>query len=305
MKKTIIILLCCLCCNTLAAQDALWITGSAVPDGTQQLTRYPDGKFSFTGALNAGELKVMTTAQYQQGTTLFLAPQLVDSYLVNFGLNYVTTSDTTRAGWVVSFQEDTYRFTIDTGSRRLTGELFLPWNELLIAGSAFAGGSDNVEWKRDNMLPFTRSHDDPYVFEWTGYLGLFDGVVEPGRFKFEGQTTWGPRELHPYTHDEDILTSTLVRFGGDDTKWRVSQPGVYHIRIDLLHQTVEAELLQADGSTAEGDSRHVQPSTVSTPTSQTEETPAVYSLDGRRRTTAVRGLNILRASNGMVRKVWK
>lgn len=224
---------------TATAQDALWATGSAVPGGTQQLARRPDGVFRFAGPLNQGELKIQTTAEFQKGTTQFLKPQLQDSYLVNFGLNYTLTSDETQPGWVVSFAEDTYRFLIDTDSRKLTGELLLPWNEVLIAGSAFEGGSDGTEWKRDNMLPFTRDEENPYVFTWTGELGDFGGV-EPGRFKLEGQMTWGPRELHPFTQDEDILQAGEARIGGSDTKWHVSQPGTYTITVDLLNETVKA-----------------------------------------------------------------
>ena len=90
-----------------AAQDALWATGSAVPDGTTvQLTRRPDGKFTYTGPLNAGELKIMTTATPTDATQ-YLTPQQADSYLVNYGLTYVLTNDAGREGWYVSFQEDT------------------------------------------------------------------------------------------------------------------------------------------------------------------------------------------------------
>ena len=191
----------------------------------------------------AGELKIMTTAEFQKGITQFLKPQLIDSYLVNFGLGYTLTSDETQPGWVVSFAEETYRFLVDTRNRKLSGELMLPWNEVLIAGSAFQGGSDGTEWKRDNMLPFVRDHENPYVFTWTGELGDFGGV-EPGRFKLEGQMTWGPRELHPFTQDEDILNAGESRIGGDDTKWHVSQPGTYRITVDLFNETVKAELLQ-------------------------------------------------------------
>ena len=225
--------------TSLHAQQGLWATGSAVPGGTQQLTVRPDGLFRFAGPLNEGELKVMTTPTYEQGVTQFLKPQLVDSYLINYGLSYTLTSDESQPGWVVSFAEDNYRFLVDTGSRKLTGELVYPWNELLIAGSAFEGGSDGTEWKRDNMLPFTRDHENPYVFTWTGELGDFGGV-EPGRFKLEGQMTWGPRELHPFTQDEDILDAGNARTGGDDTKWHVSQPGTYTITVDLFNETVKA-----------------------------------------------------------------
>lgn len=226
----------------VVAQDALWATGSAVPDGTTvQLTRRPDGKFIYTGPLNDGELKIMTTATPTAGTQ-YLTPQQADSYLVNYGLTYVLTTDANREGWYVSFKEDTYRFVVDTGKRTVTGELLLPWNELLIAGSAITDGANNVEWNRDNMLPFTRSHDNPYVFTWEGWLGHFD-VVEPDRFKLEGQMTWGPRELHPYSQDEDILTSTQFRQGGDDTKWHVYQEGRYRITVDLFHETIRAEII--------------------------------------------------------------
>jgi hypothetical protein len=105
------------------------------------------------------------------------------------------------------------------------------------------------------MLPFERDHEDPYVFTWTGELGIFSGVVEPGRFKLEGQMTWGPRELHPFTQDEDILGARQMRQGGDDTKWRVSKAGTYRITVNLFHETIEAELL-TDAQQSETDGIH-------------------------------------------------
>jgi hypothetical protein len=240
MKKIIICLMFLSSAVYVGAQNSLWAAGSAVPGEPQQLEKRPDGLFQYTGVLSPGELKIMTTAEYQSGVTQFLCPQLVDTYLVNNGQTYVTVSDSARAGWVVSFQEDTYKFLVNTSSRTVRGELFLPWNEVLIAGSAHDGGSDNIEWKRDNMLPFTRDHNDPYVFTWTGRLAVRDGVIEPGRLKLEGQMTWGPRELHPYTQDEDILTSTQFRQGGDDTKWHVYEAGVYRITVDLYNETIQA-----------------------------------------------------------------
>ena len=281
------------------AQNALWATGSAVPNGTQELVKQPDGKFRYTGALNAGELKIMTTATYQEGTTQFLAPQLVDSYVINYGLKYTLTKDETKEGWVVSFQEDTYRIIIDTNGSTLKGELFLPWNELLIAGSAFYGGSDNVEWKRDNMLPFTRDHENPYVFEWTGELGIYDNVIEPGYFKLEGQMTWGPRELHPYEQGEDIRDAKLCRIGGDDTKWRVTIPGTYRIRVNLLEQTIEGQLITG----SEADGQGISPNCPSLTLPQGKGT--LYDMQGRRQQNMQRGLNIVRQPDGSYRKVYR
>ena len=277
--------------------EELWATGSAVPEGTCPLIKRPDGQFRFAGPLNAGELKIMTTEVYQEGVTQFLKPQLADSYLINYGLNYVVTSDVEQPGWVVSFQEDTYRFLVDPVARRVTGELMLPWNEVFIAGSAFEGGADNREWNRNGMLPFERDHDNPYVFSWTGQLAPYDNVVEPGRFKLEGQMTWGPRELHPYVQDENLLESTQMRMGGDDTKWRVYTEGTYHIVVDLFNETFHAELLsdhllpQEDGvgemKAEPGNTAH-----------------EVYSIDGIRLPQMQKGLNILRTSDGRVRKVF-
>ena len=93
------------------------------------------------------------------------------------------------------------------------------------------------------MLSFTRDRENPYVFTWEGWLGHFN-VVEPDRFKLEGQMTWGPRELHPFTQDEDIRTATQFRQGGDDTKWHVYQEGYYRITIDLSHETIHAEVIE-------------------------------------------------------------
>ena len=277
--------------------EELWATGSAVPEGTCPLIKRPDGQFRFAGPLNAGELKIMTTEVYQKGTTQFLKPQLADSYLINYGLNYVVTSDVEQPGWVDSFQEDTYRFLVDPVARRVTGELMLPWNEVFIAGSAFEGGADNREWNRNGMLPFERDHDNPYVFSWTGQLAPYDNVVEPGRFKLEGQMTWGPRELHPYVQDENLLESTQMRMGGDDTKWHVYAEGTYHIVVDLFNETFHAELL----------SDHLLPQEDGVGEMKAEPgntAPEVYSIDGVRLPQMQKGLNILRSSDGRVRKVF-
>lgn len=280
--------------------ERLWATGTAVEEGSVELTRRPDGLFRFAGALKDGELKIQTTETFQKGVTQFLKPQLVDSYLINNGLRYTVTSDESQPGWVVSFSEETYRFLVDPAAHTVRGELCLPWNEVLIAGSAFAGGSNNVEWNRNAMLPFERDHEDPYVFTWTGELGIFSGVVEPGRFKLEGQMTWGPRELHPFTQDEDILGARQMRQGGDDTKWRVSKAGTYRITVNLFHETIEATLL-TDAQQSETDGIHsleAQPSL-----SERALSPVYYDANGMHLQHPRRGLNLVRMDDGTVRKV--
>jgi len=264
------------------------------------LVKRPDGQFRFSGPLNAGEVKIRTTEEYQQGTTRYLMPQLTDSYLINYGLKYSLTSDSAKAGWQVLFQEDTYRFIVNTGSQTVTGEVMLPWNEVLIAGSAFIGGSDNIEWKRDNMLPFVRDHENPYVFTWIGELGIYDNVIEPGHFKLEGQMTWGPRELHPYTDDEDPLNSTQVCLGGPDRKWFIRTPGKYKITVDLFAETFHAELLNGVNREETSGIEQVEKSA-----EKGTEVKAVYDLQGRSQQKLQRGLNIVRNADGTVKKVLK
>ena len=302
MKKILLIFVTAIAwaAQPLMAQDNLWATGSAVPGGIQQLVKRPDGQFRFSGPLNAGEVKIRTTEEYQQGTTRYLMPQLTDSYLINYGLKYSLTTDSAKAGWQVLFQEDTYRFLVNTSSQTVTGEVMLPWNEVLIAGSAFIGGSDNIEWKRDNMLPFVRDHENPYVFTWIGELGIYDNVIEPGHFKLEGQMTWGPRELHPYTDDEDPLNSTQVCLGGPDRKWFIRTPGKYKITVDLFAETFHAELLNGVNREETSGIEQVEKSA-----EKGTEVKAVYDLQGRSQQKLQRGLNIVRNADGTVKKVLK
>ncbi len=302
MKKILLIYVTAIAwaAQPLMAQDNLWATGSAVPGGIQQLVKRPDGQFRFSGPLNAGEVKIRTTEEYQQGTTRYLMPQLTDSYLINYGLKYSLTTDSAKAGWQVLFQEDTYRFIVNTSIQTVTGEVMLPWNEVLIAGSAFIGGSDNIEWKRDNMLPFVRDHENPYVFTWIGELGIYDNVIEPGHFKLEGQMTWGPRELHPYTDDEDPLNSTQVCLGGPDRKWFIRTPGKYKITVDLFAETFHAELLNGVNREETSGIEQVEKSA-----EKGTEVKAVYDLQGRSQQKLQRGLNIVHNADGTVKKVLK
>ena len=219
------------------AQNELWITGSAVPGGTQKLETFPDGQFKFAGALNEGELKVITT-DGEQANTQYLAPRYFESYVVNKGLAYSKTRSAESAAWIVPFAEDRYKFVVDTKTQTLTGEIFVPWREVYLAG-----GACEIGWQAFVMLPFTQDAEDPYVFTWTGELRQRNEYVEPRRFKLQGQNTWDPKNLHPYTQDEPCLTSTQMRHGGDDTKWEIDKDGVYRLTVNVFRDTFKAEYL--------------------------------------------------------------
>lgn len=113
--------------NVVCAQtyDELWITGSAVPGGLQKLEKFPDNEFKFAGKLVDGEVKIINTEGVNENT-VYLKPRYVDSNIVSNGLAYTTSTDASAPGWVVLFDDERYKFTVNTSTRKVSGELFSP-----------------------------------------------------------------------------------------------------------------------------------------------------------------------------------
>ena len=221
-----------------AAAQTLFISGSAVPGGVQQLTATPDGGFKYAGTLLAGELRLQTTKKAGRDTR-YLVPLLKDACIANKGLGYKETTDATAAAWQVPVGEDHYRFTVNPHVRVLRGEIVVPWGELFIAG-----GATEVGWKCEGkMLLMKQSLDNPYVWTWEGELKRHPEVEEPASFKFQGQDRWHPKALHPYRQDADMLTDGMLRTGGDDTKWTLTKDGRYRITVDIFKETIKAEYI--------------------------------------------------------------
>lgn len=241
MKRNILITLSFIICQLVfcpAGAQSLWITGSAVPGGIQQLTATPDGNFKYAGSLQAGELRVQTTKKAGKDTR-YLTPLLPDASIANKGIGYTETTDAEAAGWQVPVSEDRYRFTVNRHVRLLRGEIFQPWGELFIAG-----GATEVGWKCEGkMLLMKQDVENPCLWSWEGELKNHPDVEEPRSFKFQGQDRWNPKSLHPYKQDTDILEDQQMRTGGDDTKWTISREGTYRISVDVFHETVKAEVI--------------------------------------------------------------
>lgn len=244
--------------TTATAQDNLWITGSAVPGGTQQLVKCPSGIFKYAGTLNEGELKIMTS-ETPEATTKYYNPRYVQSYIINNGIEYNSSTSKTADPWIVPFTDNRYRIVVNTQSRKVTGELFVPWKEVFMAGGAASCG-----WHAFVMVPFTQDANDPNVFTWTGQLanGLGDANEQPQRFKLMGQDSWDPKSLHPYVQDEPILESTQMRYRETDDKWSIDRDGIYRITVNVFHETINAEYLgtrATENTTGIGESTTAQP----------------------------------------------
>ena len=238
--RTLFILIGLMTTLTLPAQQytQLWITGTAVPGGTQKLEKVSDNDFKYSGSLMAGELKVITTKKVGKKTQ-FLSPTLPDANVANHGINYTVTSDIKSESWQVVVDDEHYRLHVNPERKMLHGEICQPWGELFIGG-----GATDTGWKEGKMQLMNQQTDNPYIWTWEGELKRHEGVEEPTSFKFQGQNRWYPKALHPYVQGTDILRDKRLRIGGDDTKWSITKDGVYRITIDIFNEKVQAELIK-------------------------------------------------------------
>ena len=189
-----------------------WIVGTAVPDFAQKMERTPDGGFMYAGPLKAGEARITTSLQNDAAVQ--------------------------SPAWQVYFTEDLYRVFVNTQKGEIRGEIFRPWGELFIGGGVTENG-----WDNKHMQPFTQSADDPCVWTWTGELRPHSQFKEPNAFKLEGQLKWGPKELHPFTAQADVLETSQIRLGGNDDKWQLSRAGRYRLTVNVFKLTMKAEFL--------------------------------------------------------------
>ncbi len=220
----------------------LWITGSAVPGGTQPLEVCPENLVKFHGTLNQGELYIINTDGIREGTK-FLSPRQVDANIVNDGIAYFMTTKQEGAAWAVDFNADNYRFTVNTSKANIRGELVTWLLELYLGGGCVAPNQTD-DWYIEKFQPMVNSTTDRNIWTWVGELKNYPGNIESKRFKLLAQRSWTPKSLHPYTQDEALLTSSKINTnGGGDHKWAISKDGFYKITVDAFRETIKAEYL--------------------------------------------------------------
>ena len=238
---------------TASAQSRLYVRGSAVPGGVQQLTRFSTSTsgrytFKFHGKLLPGDLYI-TTTDVPRSSSYYYAPKLVDACIVTDAVGYSQKRDSVGSEWAVLFEADNYRFTVDTYSKEVSGELFSRWYEAWICGGCVAdeqgkGTNEEGHWQITAGQQMEQNWNDPNVFEWTGLLKNYTYNDEPRRFKINGQYGWSPKVLHPFTQDASILTASQIWYNGSqDYKWRIINDGYYRIRINVFEETIEGEYL--------------------------------------------------------------
>ena len=230
----------------------LYARGTAIPGGIQELTAFNSkGCFKYHGKLLPGTFVLTTTEQHRAGARYY-KPAQFETNVVNNGVSYTSTSDSTQAAWTVLFEADNYRFTVtptSTTTGTMKGELFTWWYETWICGGCVEDnqtpGAGN--WQISSGKAMEQSSLNPYEWTWTGELKNYTSNDEPKRFKINGQYGWSPKVLHPFKQDESILTSTEVWYNGtSDYKWSIAQDGCYRITVNVFEETIRGEYFGYD-----------------------------------------------------------
>lgn len=236
----------------VAAQTRLYVRGSAVPGGVQELERFTTTSsttyvFKFHGTLLPGNLYITTTAE-PKTSSYYFKPKFVDTNIVCAATTYTNQRDSIGAEWSVLFEADNYRFTVTPSAKTVAGELFTPWYEAWICGGCVEDeqgkGTEPGHWQLTSGKAMEQDWENPYLWTWTGELKNYTYNDEPKRFKINGQYGWSPKVLHPFTQDASILTAKYVWYNGSsDYKWSIAKDGYYRITVDVFRETIKGEYL--------------------------------------------------------------
>lgn len=222
--------------------DELWISGTAILDGTVKLLKKePEtGKFIYGGGLLQGDYKIRTTATVNENTR-YIVP--VEEYTdVTGETGFQITADADVPGWEVIVDDPVYKIGIHLLTKKSNAEILTSAKKLYLVGGATAIG-----WNAGNAIELVQDSEVAGLFVFDGELKIRDENVEPNAFKILGQPDWGPYSLHPYTTDESILNSSSfaesINGSFADNKWIIgeNQQGRYVINVNWLTETVEAE----------------------------------------------------------------
>lgn len=331
-----ILLLCVAFCQQAYSQTRLYVRGSAVPGGIQELEKFSrngtGNNFKFHGRLVPGKLYICTATS---ASARLYKPRQLEANIIGPKIAYTSAaaSDSLNCGWTVSVESDNYRFTVtpsSTSAGTVTGEIFARWYEAWIVGGCVQDVQDanDHSWELTAGRKMEQSWWDPHVFTWIGLLKNYTWNEQPKRLKIIGQYGWGPKSVHPFKQDEQLASASQLWYSygdvtwgsADDNKWSIGKDGYYSIELDVFRETIHAEYLgeeepdvTAIGSTADDKlsvrTRGLQMEV----TSSNVLTVQLYDLGGNlvqaetgsmlTITAPKHGVYILRTSEGKARKV--
>jgi starch-binding outer membrane protein SusE/F len=213
--------------------STLYMVGDAAPNGWDNnnaaaltpITSEPGG-FSYTGPLNAGELKFLTTLgqwipSYNKGSdtaSLF--------YRTDFGQPDDKFIIANRGNFILKINIIDLTISIEETAHPLTP----PYSRLWIVGDASPNG-----WNID--APNEMRVDNGNLFEFS-----YNEILKVGEFKIPTTTgNWGTDFYMPVTDHQDLSSNDveLVKGGSPDKKWQITTAGAYKIKLDLYNTKID------------------------------------------------------------------
>ena len=208
----------------------LFLIGDATPNGWNLSRATPMiidmdhlSAFSWTGQMHKGEFKLLTS------DTAWI-PCFVRDSVDETKMIYRETEETyPDFKWTIT-KTGNYRITADVEALTMAIEYLggEAYSHVYMIGDATPGG-----WSWDNITEM--SHPEANIF-------TYEGPLSAGEMKFptELKSDWSGEMLYaPVPDCAPTENGTFeARTGGDDNKWRITNPGDYRIRINFNDTTI-------------------------------------------------------------------
>ena len=216
---------------SLSIRGELFMIGNATEYGwdlAKALVMEPDPtnfyRFSWAGRMNAGDLKLVPSRMD------FLPCFVADTTDVNKMVLQTSYESYPDNKWMIPYFGE---FKIEADIRQLTITI-TPLSEPEVRGHVYMiGDATSGGWSWDNITEM--SHSERNIFFWQGNLNA--GEI---KFPTEIKNDWSGEMLYAPTPDCAPTENGPfeIRTGGNDNKWRISDPGEYQIRINFNDTTI-------------------------------------------------------------------
>jgi len=222
----------------------LWVTGSAIPNGTMKLTKgFHNYNFLYGGGLLQGDLKFMTTETVGEGTKYYVP--IDEDADITGETSFRVTNDPTALGWNVMIDDPTYKLKLDLLKKTSNAQIINSNKKMYMVGGATSAG-----WNAGNGIELLPDGQNTGTYIFDGELKIRTENVEPNAFKILGQLNWNPYSLHAVSENAPILNATFfeesINGSFPDYKWTIdeSHQGKYIIKVNTIFETIEARYVE-------------------------------------------------------------
>lgn len=213
--------------------STLYLIGDATPNGWDNNNPTPmtpsavlPGVFTWTGLLNPGDFKFLTTPG-QWLPTYNKSANSADSlfYRTDFGQADDKFSVATMGTYTITVNLLDLTISIVVP----TNPTVPPYDRLWIVGDATPNG-----WNID-------SPNEMWVDQGNKFVFYYNEILAAGEFKIPTSTgNWGTDFYMPFVNHQDLtaMDVQLVKGGSPDNKWQITTPGAYKIKLDLYNTKI-------------------------------------------------------------------